>query len=88
MGGGGCYERLARLKTRDHCVKCGMKTFSLCVISDEQRILKNEKQYAEGKQLNKWGGGGGDKRLARVKTRDQCGRRDMETCSLLFVSLL
>ena len=34
-----------------------MKTFSLCVISDEQRILKNEKQYAEGKQLNKGGGG-------------------------------
>ena len=86
MEGGRCYERLARVKTRDHCVKCGMKTFSLCVISDEQRILKNEKQYAEGKQLNK--GGGGDKRLARVKTRDQCGRRDMETCSLLFVSLL
>ena len=52
-----------------------------------KRILKNEKQYAEGKQLNK-GGGGGDKRLARVKTRDQYGRHDMETCSLLFVSLL
>ena len=89
MGGEGCYERLARVKTRDHCVKCGMKTFSLCVISDEQRILKNEKQHAEGKQLNKGGGGGGgDKRLARVKTRDQYGRHDMETCSLLFVSLL
>ena len=87
MGGGGCYERLARVKTRDHCVKCGMKTFSLCVISDEQRILKNEKQYAEGKQLNK-GGEGGDKRLVRVKTRDQHERHDMETCSLLFVSLL
>ena len=57
------------------------------LISDEQRILKNEKQYAEGKQLNK-GGGGGDKRLVRVKTRDQHGRHDMETCSLLFVSLL
>ena len=57
MGGGGCYERLARVKTRDHCVKCGMKIFSLCVISDEQSILKNEKQYAEGKQLNKGGGG-------------------------------
>ena len=65
-----------------------MKIFSLCVISDEQRILKNEKQYAEGKQLNKGGGGGGDKCLARVKTRDQYGRHDMETCSLLFVSLL
>ena len=64
-----------------------METFSLCVISDEQRILKNEKQHAEGKQLNK-GGGGGDKHLARVKTRDQYGRHDMETCSLLFVSLL
>ena len=58
MGGGGCYERLARVKTRDHYGKCGMKTFSLCVISDEQRILKNEKKYAEGKQLNKGGGGG------------------------------
>ena len=57
MGGGRCYERLARVKNRDHCVKCGMKTFFLCVISDEQRILKNEKQYAEGKQLNKGGGG-------------------------------
>ena len=87
MGGGGYYERLARVKTRGHCVKCGMETFSLCVISDKQRILKNEKQYAEGKQLNK-GGGGGYKRLARVKTRDQYGRHDMETCSLLFVSLL
>ena len=88
MGGGGCYERPARVKTRDHCVKSGMKTFSLCVISDEQSILKNEKQYAEGKQLNKGGGGGGDKRLVRVKTRDQHGRHDMETCSLLFASLL
>ena len=63
-----------------------METFSLCVISDEQRILKNEKQYAEGKQLNKGGRGGGDKRLARVKTRDQCGRRDIETCSLCVTS--
>ena len=88
MGGGRCYERLARVKNRDHCVKCGMKTFSLCVISDEQRILKNEKQYAEGKQLNKGGRGGGDKRLVRVKTRDQYGRHGMETCSFLFVSLL
>ena len=42
-GGRGCYERLARVKTRDHYEKSGMKTFSLCVISDKQRILKNEK---------------------------------------------
>lgn len=61
MGGGRCYERLARVKNRDHCVKCGMKTFFLCVISDEQRILKNEitkNNKLKGKQLNKEGGGG------------------------------
>ena len=49
---------------------------------------KTKNNTLKGNSLTKGGGGGGDKRLARVKTRDQCGRHDMETCSLLFVSLL
>ena len=51
---------------------------------------KTKNNTLKGNSLTKGGGGGGggDKRLARVKTRDQYGRHDMETCSLLFVSLL
>ena len=48
---------------------------------------KTKNNTLKGNSLTK-GGGGGYKRLARVKTRDQCGMHDMETCSLLFVSLL